>query len=345
MATRQEVADRAGVSVAVVSYVINNRKLVKEETRHKVLDAIRELGYRPNQTARSLKTKKSQQIAVLIHYIGNPFEAGLLLSIEATAKLHGYFVFVQTYEPDREEELRSLLMGRVDGVLLLGQSFSQETLEYFSSLEVPVVSAMQPTAWDGAKIANVPYVDIEWLPAMRSLVAHLRQQGHERITFMTTGGQNLHYAVRYKAFRDAMRLEGLDISGVLDGSGRFEQAQAMLGGLLGGDDGAAVDFTAIVCANDLMAAGCLAACREQGVRVPQDMAVAGCENILMSSQLSPPLTVIHYPRQVAGEVAMNMLLDRMNGLKTEPVRLSGSLIVRASTRPDKPKGLLTEGSS
>jgi DNA-binding LacI/PurR family transcriptional regulator len=336
MATRQEVADRAGVSVAVVSYVINNRKVVKEETRRKVQDAIRELGYRPNQTARSLKTKKSQQIAVLIHFIGNPFEAGLLLQIEATAKLHGYFVFVQTYEPDREEELRSLLMGRVDGVLLLGQSFSRETLEYFSSLEVPIVSAMQPAAWDGGESENIPYVDIEWLPAMRSLVSHLRQQGHERITFMTAEGQNLHYAVRYKAFCEAMRLEGLDFSvfGVLNGSGRFEQAQAVLGGLLDDKGGTTADFTAIVCANDLMAAGCLAACRERGVRVPHDIAVAGCENILMSSQLSPPLTVIHYPRQIAGEAAMNMLLDRMNGMKTDSIRLSGSLIVRASTSPE-----------
>lgn len=337
MATRQEVADRAGVSTAVVSYVLNNRKVVKEETRRKVQDAIRELGYRPNQTARSLKTKKSQQIAVLIQFIGNPFEAGLLLQIEATAKLHGYFVFVQTYEPDREEELRSLLMGRVDGVLLLGQSFSRETLEYFSSLEIPVVSAMQPANWDASESENIPYVDIEWLPAMRSIISHLRQQGHERIAFMTADGQKLHYAVRFNAFCEAMRLEGLDLSvfGMIDGSGRFEQAQAVLGRLLGGEGGSAADFTAIVCANDLMAAGCLAACRERGVRVPEEIAIAGCENILMSSQLSPPLTVINYPRNVAGEAAMNMLLDRMNGIKMDSIRLSGSLIVRASTCPDE----------
>ncbi len=336
MATRKEVADRAGVSVAVVSYVLNNRKIVKEETRRKVQDAIRELGYRPNLTARSLKTKKTHQIAVLIHYIGNPFEAGLLLQIEATAKERGYFVFVLTYEPEREEELRSVLMGRVDGVLLLGQSFSGETLAYFDDLEVPVVSAMQPTTRDGDEHENVvPYVDIEWLPAMRSLVSHLRQQGHERITFMTAEGNNLHYAVRYQAFREAMRLEGLEFPDYehLDGAGRFEQAQAVLSGWLDakGEGGTAAEFTAIVCANDLMAAGCLAACRERGVRVPQDIAVAGCENILMSSQLSPPLTVIHYPRQAAGEVAVNMLLDRMNGIKKESILLSGSLIVRAST--------------
>lgn len=335
MVTRQDVADRAGVSVAVVSYVLNDREIVKEATKRRVQEAIRELGYRPNQTARSLKTKKSQQIAVLIHYIGNPFEAGLLLHIEETAKLHGYFVFVQTYDPDREEELRGLLMGRVDGVLLLGQSFSQETFEYFSSLDVPIVSAMQPSDWDGGERNNVSFVDIEWLPVMSSLLSHLRQRGHERIAFMTVGGNNLHYAVRYHAFCEVMRLERVGLEGsasrILNGSGRFEQARAVLGSLLDEVEGGHIDFTAIVCANDLMAAGCLAACHERGIQVPHDLAIAGCENILMSSQLSPPLTVIDYPRQLVGEAAMNLLFDRMKGIQREPIHFSGSLIIRGST--------------
>ncbi|MBD2869250.1 LacI family DNA-binding transcriptional regulator [Paenibacillus arenilitoris] len=333
MATRQEVADRAGVSVAVVSYVLNNRQVVKEETRRKVLQAIEELGYRPNQMARSLKTKKTRQIAVLIHYIGNPFEAGLLLHIEETAKRHGYFVFVQTYEPEREEELRSLLVGRVDGILLLGQPVSEETLDYFGSLDVPVVSAMQPASGREAT-AGVPYVDIDWPSAMRSLVAHLRGQGHERIAFMTAGGADSAYANRLEAFREAMAEEeaGAGPSAILGGGGRFEAAERELLRLI--DGGGELPFTALVCANDLMAAGSLAACRARGVAVPKRVAIAGCENILMSSQLSPPLTAIHYPRQEAGEAAMAMLLGRMNGSDGEPVRLQGQLIVRGSTRAD-----------
>ncbi|WP_193726833.1 LacI family DNA-binding transcriptional regulator [Paenibacillus guangzhouensis] len=333
MVTRQDVADRAGVSAAVVSYVLNGRNNVREETKRRVLDAIRELGYRPNQTARSLKTKKTQQIAVLIHYIGNPFEAGLLLHIEATAKQHGYFVFVQTYDPNREEELRGLLMGRVDGVLLLGPCLSRETLAYFNSLEIPIVSVMQPSAWGEGN--DIPYVDIAWLPVMRNLISHLRQRGHERIAFMSAAGPYLHYAVRYEAFCEGMRLEGLNTdaaaSRYVDGSGRFEQAQLVLGRLLDGEEGALPDFTAIVCANDLMAAGCLAACHERGLRVPRDLAIAGSENILMSSQLSTPLTVIDYPRHLAGKAAMNMLFDRINGIITDPVLFSGNLIVRGST--------------
>jgi len=153
---------------------------------------------------------------------------------------------------------------------------------------------------------------------------------------MTAEGQDLHYTVRYQAFCEVMRLEGLDtdrvVSRYLNGSGRFEQAHMVLGRWLDGVEGVRTDFTAIVCANDLMAAGCLAACHERGIPVPDGLAIAGCENILMSSQCSPPLTVIDYPRQLAGVATMNMLLDRMNGIHTDPMVLSGSLIIRGSTR-------------
>lgn len=324
MATRKEVADRAGVSVAVVSYVLNNRDNVKPETRRKVLEAIQELGYRPNQMARSLKTKVSKQIAVLIHYLGNPFEAGLLLHIENEAKRHGYFVFVQTFEPDREEELRRLLIGRVDGVLLLGQSLDEASLDDFAALGIPVVSAMQPASPQ----AQVPFVDVDWTAGMRELIAHLRAQGHRRIAFMSAEDPQHHYAVRYDAFGCALREAGLTEVTPLSGGGRFEQARLAL--LAAFSDG--VDYTAVVCANDLMAAGCLAACRERGAAVPQRLAIAGCEDILMSSQTWPPLTALQYPRQPAGVAAMQLLLRRMNGeAAAEALRLPCPLVVRAST--------------
>ncbi|MBD2844103.1 LacI family DNA-binding transcriptional regulator [Paenibacillus sp. IB182496] len=341
MATRQQVAERAGVSVAVVSYVLNNRKIVKEETRRKVLEAIRELGYRPNQTARSLKTKQTRQIAVLIHYIGNPFEAGLLLHIEATAKRHGYFIFVQTYEPAREEELRAMLIGRVDGVLLLGHALAAESLDDFRALGIPVVSAMQPadgaadastdgTAGGTTGEAGLPSIDVDWQPAMRRLIRHLREQGHTRIAFMTDATPGSPLGVRAAAFASALGDEGLTpATSPLDGGGRFERARETLDDRLATQPAPA--FTALVCANDLMAAGCLAACRDRGRRVPQELAIAGCEDILMSSQTDPPLTAIHYPRQAAGEQAMEMLLAAIAKTPIAGARLPGELIVRGST--------------
>ncbi|NHN30658.1 LacI family DNA-binding transcriptional regulator [Paenibacillus agricola] len=332
MVTRQDVADRAGVSVAVVSYVLNNRKIVKEQTRQKVLDAVRELKYKPNLLARSLKTKKSKQIAVLVQYLGNPFEAGLLLRIESVAKTSGYFVFFQTYEEEQEEQLQELFMGRVDGILLLGQSMKRATLDYFTEMDIPVVSIMEP----GELLEQQSFVDIDWMAAMRQLINHLREQGHKRIAFM--GGGNLrHYnECRFRAFLAAIASEGLVFHAEdrLDGGGRFENAQECVQRLLANGAGK-LPFGALVCANDLMAAGSLAACRELGVPVPEQLAIAGCENILMSSQTNPPLTVIHFPRPEAAELATRSLLaimdDPTHELASPIKRLEGTLMIRESS--------------
>lgn len=325
MITRKEVADRAGVSVAVVSYVLNNRSIVKEETRQKVLAVINELGYRPNQTARSLKTRKTGQIAVLVHFLGNPFEGGLLLYIEKKAKLSNYSVFFHSFEPAREEELKNTLMGRVDGILLLGQTLSEESQAFYSLMELPIVSLMHP----GIAMPSIPVVDVDWIAEIRRLIVHLREQGHEQIAFMTAGDPQDPIAHRLMAFREAMHHEGLKLPEpyILEGAGRFERAFEVLTTTFT----QGFDFTAIVAANDLMAAGCLAACRESGILVPQQLAVAGCEDILMSSQVSPALTAICYPRMEVGLAATELLLSLIDGENKKTPRLEGKLSVRAST--------------
>jgi DNA-binding LacI/PurR family transcriptional regulator len=334
MVTRQEVADRAGVSAAVVSYVLNNRKLVKEETRMKVLEAVRELGYRPNLVARSLKTKKSKQIAVLVRFLGNPFEAGILLAVEAAAKAGGYFVFFQTYEEDQEEQLKELFMGRVDGILLLGQFLGEATIDYFTSQGIPVVSITRPYADIQKPNANLQWIDLDWLVAMRELVRHLRSLGHKRIAFMADKPGLHHYEWRFQAFIEAMKSEGLPFyrEDRLNGSGRFEPAYTELAQWLSGSGKKSLPFTALVCANDLMAAGCLAACREWGAAVPGQLAIAGCEDILMSSQTNPPLTAISYPRPQAAEAATRLLIAEMEErpLKERPI-IMAELAVRGST--------------
>ncbi|MZQ86081.1 LacI family DNA-binding transcriptional regulator [Paenibacillus sp. 5J-6] len=332
MVTRKDVADRAGVSSAVVSYVLNNREIVKEETRQKVLEAIRELGYQPNLLAQSLKTKKSRQIAVLINYLGNPFEAGLLISIEQHAKDRGYFVFFQTYKQEEEDQLKSLFMGRVDGILLLGQALKPQVVEHFQTLDMPIVSVLRPagSGMRSGSEASVAYLDLDWEAEMSKLIRHLQQQGHTRIGFMGSGEAGQHYEVRLQAFIHVLRETGCTwySEDLLDGEGRFEPAERVLHAELMRQSAL---FTALVCANDLMAAGCLAACRKAGVGVPSQLAVAGCEDILMSSQTDPPLTAIHYPRPQIGEAAMKLLLDTIEGNTAETPLFSGELVVRRST--------------
>lgn len=328
MVTRKEVAKKAGVSVAVVSYVLNNKKLVKEETRRKVLAAMEEMGYQPNLMARGLKTKKSQQLAVLVNDLGNPFESGILLRIEAAARLNGYTVFFQTYLEELEEELKSQFMGRVDGILLLGQSLKETTLEHFRKMGIPVLSITTPVS----PSMQVPVIDLDWSREYARIIRHLKECGHSRIAFMANGNVRHHYEYRFQAFLQAMKDEQciFEPEFLMNGGGKLEQAQRSLKEKISKlfPD---LPVTAIVCANDLMAAGVLAACRDTGVEVPNQLAIVGCEDILMSSHTHPQLTALHYPREQLGMAAVKMLLQLM---KDEPVgnlTLEAALMERGTT--------------
>ncbi|WP_248927663.1 LacI family DNA-binding transcriptional regulator [Paenibacillus hamazuiensis] len=328
MVTRKEVAERAGVSVAVVSYVFGGRQIVKESTRQKVLQAAKELGYQPNPIARSLKTKRSQQLAVLVNHLGNPFESGILLGLERRAREAGYFLFVQTYAEQLEEELKALLTRRADGIILLGQNLKRSTVSHFSALGVPIVSVTTPVASNAA----VPALDIDWTAAFMKLVRHLKEGGHNRIGFMGSESPSHHHAYRCGAFIRAVRREGLEfdpLRQLIYAQGTYETGYAAMLERLSSPH--ALPYTALVCANDLMAVGALAACRQQDLRVPEQLAVAGCENILMSSQTAPALTVMDYPRSLMAPVAVERLLGMLDGKPGESLLMEAELLVREST--------------
>ncbi|MHA7964652.1 LacI family DNA-binding transcriptional regulator [Paenibacillus sp. CAU 1782] len=315
MATRKQVAELAGVSEAVVSYVLHNKPVVKETTRRKVLEAIQQLGYRPNMMARGLKMKQSRQIAVLVGSLGNPFEAGVLLHVEQTAQRHGYAVFFHSYSEQGEEELKEQLHGRVDGVMLLGQSLREDTIDHFLSTGTPLFSLMAPAiAHEGVKS-----LDLDWTKAMAKLAAHLKERGHQRVALMTHGSPRHYTSSRAIAFREAAEAEGLMCSDemTLFGGGTFEKASAVMAEKLEScAQGATLPYTAIVAVNDLMALGVLSACRKMDVNVPVQLAVAGCEGILMSGETSPPLTTLVYPREELGSLGTAYFIGAITAAMT-----------------------------
>ncbi|MEF3302087.1 LacI family DNA-binding transcriptional regulator [Paenibacillus sp. GYB003] len=334
MVTRDDVARRAGVSVAVVSYVINNKAVVKEATRQKVLEAIRELGYNPNLTARSLKTKRTNQIGVLFNNIGNSFETGIALGLELKARQYGQSLIFQTYAPEEEDHLKTIFMGRTDAIIAFGQSLKPETVEHFAKVGVPLFSIMTPEE----RHDTVPFADIDWLAAYRELVGHLAGHGHKRIGFMGNREREKHLDVRYRFFRMALDARGLEFRDewLLRGNfGSLESAyDAMSGRLAEGDE---LPFTAIVCASDLMAIGVLSACRDRGVSVPDRLSIASSEDILMASHTTPPVTTIHYPRREIGYATIDAILAHLS----EGVPLTGftekyEIVVRQSTGRARP---------
>lgn len=325
MVTRNDVARRAGVSVAVVSYVLNNKSIVKEETRQKVLLAMEELGYQPNHTARSLKTKKNYQLAVLTNFLGNPFEAGILLHLEEAARRYGYMITYQSYRPDREHEMKTLLAGRVDGIVLLGQSLAAGTLDFFRTRSIPIVSVMRPVYAGDSPVLSI---DADWETAYRQVLRQMFRLGHRRIAYMSHGDGRSPLEERMTHFFRAAESGGEWAGAItcqrLEGSGTYESAYRTVMALQ------EPAFTAVVCANDLMAIGTNAACRARGWSVPDRLSIVGSENILMVSETHPPIAALDYPRAEAAYKSMEALLGLMAGKEVFPETLEVPLCERAS---------------
>lgn len=329
MASRQEVAERAGVSVAVVSYVLNGKSNVKMETRVRVLAAMKELGYEPNLLARSLKTKKTGQLAVLVNYLGNPFEAGLLLHIESAAREESYLVFFQSYTPETEEQLISSLRGRVDGIILLGQQLMAETYDRIMEWEVPILSVTQSP---NAQERGIPYMDIDWTDLYRQAIQHLKDSGHTKIGYMTDTESSSYHVNRLRYFKEAMSAEGLELQeeALLSGHGRLENASEIFQKYVD-NHRAGLPFSAMICSNDLMAAGILDTCKKNGILIPDQLAILGSENILMTTLTEPKLSVIHYPRNEVGKHTMEMMKELMEKRQVASRTLTGHLKIRSSS--------------
>lgn len=328
MVSRKEVADKAGVSVATVSYVINHKSGVSDEVRSRVQAVIEQLGYKPSHAARALKMKKTNCLAVFVNYLGDPFEAGLLNTMEQHARRRGYYMYFHTYQADQEKEFLQHVSGRIDGLLLLGQTLKQETIDALRAQDVPIVSAMEPV--EAAGIAA--YVDIDWEAGMRKLVRHLTGQGHRKIGFMANGNIRHAHELRKRAFMTVTREMDLfvDEDSLLRGGGRLEQAEAEMDRYLGAVRSDAP--SAWIAASDLMAVGMLAACRNRGMEVPGQLALTGCEHILMAAQTTPALTVLQCPRPEIAAIAVERMASILGGEQVDSVRLDAPLLVRGSSR-------------
>jgi len=268
---------------------------------------------------------RTDQIAVLVNHLGNPFEASLVTFVESALAARGYSMLLHTYHQETSDNQLTALAARVDGLLLIGQTLPDQTIERYSELGVPIVSLLQP-AW---KKQGISYIDMNWIKAMRKTIEYLLSRGHQEIGFMTNGHPAHYHTQRFSAFIQAMQLcKGkFEHSNVLHGGGTYLRAfDAMEERLAEG----ALSFSALVCANDLMAIGVIAACRNHGVHIPSQLAIIGCEDILMSTETNPPLTTIQYSREAMSHAAVDLLFAKMNGEEVNLPEVEGFLLIRSS---------------
>jgi LacI family repressor for deo operon, udp, cdd, tsx, nupC, and nupG len=328
----KDIAEKLGVSAATVSRALAGTGLVAEPTLSRIRDAARALNYRPNVSARNLRTRRSMAVLLVVRDVGNPFYLDILKGVEATARAAGYSVLMGNTEndPDRETEYFDMLRdGHADGMILMtGKLPSKPSyLDDFPS-NLPVVIALEVI-----ENTSFPHVQIDNVAAAREAVRHLIGLGHRRIAHISGPLPEIMSLRRRDGYRAAMTEAGLTIPAGYEPRGDYL--------LHTGQDACRALFalpeppTAIFVANDEMAFGAIHALRRLGRDVPGDVSVVGFDDLYLSEAFYPPLTTVNQPRADIGREAMTMLLGMLSGegAPLTPLVMPTTLRIRGTTAP------------
>lgn len=328
--TIHDVAGRAGVSKSLVSLVMRGAPNVSDKKRAAVLAAAEDLGYRPNAVARSLVRQRTGVIGCVLSDLHNPFFADVADGIEEGAVSGGYRVLLSSgfLDEDRESTaVDTLLQLRVDGLVLIG-SVSPDTAFTRHATKVPVVMVSRPTTLD---VLDAVTNDDE--AGVIALVEHLVGLGHRHITHIS-GGAGAGASARRRGYEAAMRRAGLAAAiNVVEGS--FTEMGGRLGmeTILSGGDLP----TAVLAPNDFAAFGALAAVDAAGLAVPDDLSLAGYDGLTLSRLGRIDLTTVAQPAAAMGHRATRLLIERIEGTRTEPTHevLAPRLVVGSTTGPPR----------
>lgn len=335
--TRNDVARRAGVSVATVSYVLNNGpKPVAAETRQRVLRAIDELAYRPNAIAQSLRSRRTRILGLVLPDSANPYFAKLSRAIEDAATARGFQVVVSNAAEDQAREARlieAMLRLQVDGLIWIPADLRDDA----AGVELPPVPtvqvdrscfpAEQPLQWDAIEADNVA--------GGRLAAEHLIGHGHRRIAVLSGPSGHVHAADRLSGARQVLTQAGIALPNHFVAYGDFSYAAGATLAQPWIAMPAEVRPTAIICANDAMAIGVLSAAAAAGVRVPDDLSVTGYDDVPQAAFTVPSLSTVAQPLESMAHEAVNRLLLRVerphNAPNPERRVLPVRFIERAST--------------
>lgn len=326
--TIKHVAQRAGVAVSTVSRVLNQSGYVSPETASKVRAAVEELGFRPSLPARTLVSGETRTLALMLPDISNPFFPALARGVEDRAISRGYSVMLCNTDGDPEIEARYIRLLRekwVDGMVMTGASGSASQVKQLLQNRIPVVVIDR-----AVRGAEVDLVGLDNIAGARLAVEHLARLGHRAIGLIA--GPKVSTSLdRAEGYRRALRAMGLPIrrEWMVTGDFRFESGYEAMKGLLNARDRPA----AIFASNDLMAIGAIRAAEEAGLRVPEDLAVVGFDDIMLATLVRPALSTIRQPAYEMGAAAVDLLLDRITGQRESPPRtvaFEPELIVRQS---------------
>lgn len=330
--TMADIARLAGVSASTVSRALAGLPPITEETRQRVERAARDAGYAVNRHARSLRLQRSGVILVLIPDLANPNFPDLLMHIDRAAFECGYDIMIAhtAIDPGRADRfVDELLSGGIDGVMLTSDFCPPRLLARLQAgIRLPIVRTLSP----GSASHGIASVQIDEVKAAFDVVSHLIDAGYREIMHLGGPEREVVAIARRKGWSDALRAHDLP----------HGEGLVLRGGFLieDGRNAASVLATrsslpdAVFCSNDESAYGLIAGLKVLGLRVPDDIAVAGFDDLAFSRVLDPPLTTVRLPRKEMAEASVRLLktLIENDATGTDEI-LPHELIVRRSTRP------------
>ncbi len=314
--TIRDVAAQAGVSVATVSRVFNQKGPIREETVRRVMDVAGALRYIPHAGARSLSTRSTRTIGVVLPDLHGEFFSEVIRGIDSAARELGYHLLLSGSHADREE-MRAVVQavrGLVDGLIVMSPDLDASALLGELPVGIPVVLL-------NAKVDGRPSITIDNAAGARDVIRHLASLGHTHVAFLCGPARNADAEQRRRGFRAGVRshgIEGIEVPGDFTEDSGYEAGRAI----------AAMQPrpTAVFAANDSMAIGALSAFRDARMRVPEHIALVGFDDIPIARFLDPPLTTVKVPIAELGRRGLQILLTE----DSHPARLETSLVVRRS---------------
>ncbi len=325
-----QVAKKAGVSKATVSRVLNNSKPVSNETRLRVMQAIEELNFKPNPAARTLVSKRSRIVGVLVTDIANHFVSVLVKSIEDIAYNNGYSIFIcnSYFSAKKETELLMMLKDkRVDGIIFLTTGIKEEHKRFFNQFKMPVALVNV-----GHKGKNIIGIRIDNRQAAYDMTEYFIKKGCTKIGMIRAPLDDVYSGKeRFKGYCDALKNysipynESLVKEGLLESRDGYQAAAEIC------KNGGRPEALFVAC--DLMAFGAIKALFDYGYRVPDDIEVAGFDDVPMASYYQPSLTTVRQPIQEMGRLAAEKLIQSIedNQVCNEELVLPHQIILREST--------------
>lgn len=329
--TRADVAKMAGVSETVVSYVINNNRYVAMDKRKRVEEAVRALNYRPNNIARALKGKQSNQILFIADHITNEYFASIVSEMDKYAYNSGYLISLCANR-NTEEFVSQVISRQYDGIIVSSASFPPEYVEQFTQAGIPVVVFRRLRHQKA--IENAAYLGTGLYTGARLAVNHLIQKGCRNIVYIDRISARGHISppddVRFSGFVDEMEANGCLVGpeNIICGCRSQEELEEEVKRRL--RTGSQVD--GIFGRNDMIACIAMTAAVQIGLRVPEDIKVIGFDDSSISRFCSPKLSTISLKKTEIAKTTMDMLTQMIGGSQPENVDFDTTLIERDSTR-------------